>query len=119
MSHPTAPHLDAQSASLPASSLWSKSPIIGAVIGLLGLVGMFVTGSFHGEGLFAYLVAYLFFFSLAMGALFFVVIQHATRAGWSVVVRRLAEVLSMGFPVLLVLFAPIALGAHDLYHWTH
>jgi hypothetical protein len=80
---------------------------------------MFVTGSFHGEGLFAYLVAYLFFFSLAMGALFFVVIQHATRAGWSVVVRRLAEILSMGFPVLLVLFAPIALGAHDLYHWTH
>ena len=37
MSHPTAPHLDAQSASLPASSLWSKSPIIGAVIG--GVVG--------------------------------------------------------------------------------
>jgi hypothetical protein len=119
MSHPTAPHLDAQSASLPASSLWSKSPIIGALIGLLGLGGMFATGSFHGEGLFAYLVAYLFFFSLAMGALFFVVIQHATRAGWSVVIRRLAEILSMGFPVLLVLFAPIALGAHDLYHWTH
>lgn len=119
MAHSTAPTLDAQSTTLSASSLWSKLPIIGALIGLLGFGGMFATGSFHGEGLFAYLVAYLFFFSLAMGALFFVVIQHATRAGWSVVIRRLAEVLSMGFPVLLLLFIPIALGAHDLYHWTH
>ena len=66
MAHSTAPTLDAQSTTLSASSLWSKLPVIGALIGLLGFGGMFATGSFHGEGLFAYLVAYLFFFSLAM-----------------------------------------------------
>ena len=43
---------------------------------------------------FAYLVSFAFVLSLALGALFFVLLQHLTRAGWSVVVRRLAEALA-------------------------
>jgi len=38
------------------------------------------------------LVNWAFYLSLVLGALFFVLIQHLTRAGWSVVVRRMAEV---------------------------
>jgi hypothetical protein len=73
------------------------------------------------QALFSYLVAYMFTLSLALGGLFFTLVQHITRAGWSVVVRRIAENLAgLLFPWMLILFLPIALGMDTLYHhWTH
>jgi hypothetical protein len=68
---------------------------------------------------FSYLVGWSFCLSLAIGSLFFLLIQHLTKAHWSVVVRRLAEATVWSFPLLLVLGAPILFGMHDLYHWTH
>jgi hypothetical protein len=119
MAHAAATQIDAGSVTIPAASSWSKLPVVGVAAALIGLGGTFAMGGFHGDGAYAYLTAYLFFFSLAVGALFFVTIHHATRAGWSVVVRRLAEILAMTLPVLALLFVPIALASHDLYHWTH
>jgi hypothetical protein len=46
-------------------------------------------------------------------------LQHLTRAGWSVVVRRIPESMLAVFPALTVLFLPVILGLHDLYHWSH
>jgi len=51
--------------------------------------------------------------------LFFVIIQFLTRAGWSVVVRRLAENIMASLPIFALLFVPLLFGMHDLYHWTH
>jgi hypothetical protein len=55
----------------------------------------------------AYLVNFMYFLSIALGALFFVVLQHIVRAGWSVTVRRPAEILAATLPWLAVLFLPI------------
>jgi len=98
-----------------------------AVLGVIGIAASlaFAAASEHGWDRFfqAYLVGYAFLLSLSLGALFFVMIQHVTKAGWSVVVRRLGEVLSMNIPLLAVLFLPILLGIHldwhHLYHWVH
>jgi hypothetical protein len=49
----------------------------------------------------------MFFLSLALGGLLFVLIQHVTRAGWSVVVRRFAETTAMALPWLGILSLPI------------
>jgi hypothetical protein len=68
---------------------------------------------------FSYLVGWIFCVSLALGGLFFVMIQHLTRAKWSVVVRRFPEALIWSFPLLVVLGIPLLFGLHDLYHWTH
>ena len=48
-------------------------------------------------GMSAYLVAFIYSLTLAIGSLFFVIIQHLVRAGWSVVVRRVAELFMMLF----------------------
>jgi len=70
----------------------------------------------------AYLTAYCFVLSIALGGLFFVAVQHATRAGWSVTVRRLAELLAAPMPWLAVMFLPLLIpvlsGGHTLYEWT-
>ncbi len=67
----------------------------------------------------SYLIGWTFCLSVAVGGLFFVLIQHLTKAYWSVVIRRISEALIWSFPLLAVLSIPILLGMHDLYHWTH
>jgi hypothetical protein len=67
----------------------------------------------------AYLVSFVFFLSLALGALFFVLVQHVTRAGWSVSVRRLAEGVAPNvFLPMAFLAIPVLLGLDTLYPWT-
>lgn len=66
----------------------------------------------------AYLVNFCFFLSLSLGALFFVILQHLTKAGWSVVVRRIAEVIAGNLPLLALLFIPLLFGLSVLYPWA-
>lgn len=94
-------------------------------VGVLALVAS-LAGAFLGEGegkrhaFHAYLVAYMFTLSLALGSLFFVMVQHITRAGWSVTVRRIAEnAMGVLFPWMVILFIPIAIGGEHLFHWMH
>jgi len=65
-----------------------------------------------------YLVSFAFFLSISLGALFFVLLQHCTRAGWSIVVRRVAEAVAGNVWLMAVLAIPIVLGMDHLYHWT-
>jgi predicted secreted protein len=65
---------------------------------------------------FSYLTGFVWLATIGLGALFFVLIQHLTRAGWSVVPRRAMEWVTAVLPVALVLFAPIVLLSHDIYH---
>jgi hypothetical protein len=39
----------------------------------------------------SYLVSFFYFLSIALGGLFFAALQHVTKAGWSVNIRRLVE----------------------------
>jgi len=66
----------------------------------------------------SYLVAYAFFLTLTLGALFFVMLQHLTGAAWSVTMRRMAENTMVLVPLGAVLFVPIALGLPSLYEWA-
>lgn len=94
------------------------------VVGVAGLA-LAAFGGMSGEAaartrfFHAYLVAFMFFLSLALGALFFVLMAHLTRAGWSVTVRRVAEVVAASVAVLAVLALPILLWGMDaLYPWV-
>ena len=94
-----------------------------AAVGATGLVGAFALagGSEGGWARFypSYLVSFVFFLSLALGALFFVLVQHVTRSGWSVAVRRIAEGIAPNvcFPMAF-LAIPIFFGLRTLYPWT-
>src|SRR5208282_5666143 len=66
----------------------------------------------------AYLVAFVFYLTITLGALFFVLLHHLARAGWSVTLRRLAEALSGNVALMAILFLPIALDLRDIYPWA-
>jgi hypothetical protein len=96
--------------------------IICGTVAAIGIGGslLLAKGSEGGMGhlLETYLVSFAFFLSISLGALFFVLLQHCTRAGWSVVVRRVAEAVAGNVWLMAVLAIPIVLGMDHLYHWT-
>jgi hypothetical protein len=67
----------------------------------------------------SYLIAYAYAVSLAVGALIFLMTCHAMRAGWPVAIRRMTEAVVAVFPVLAILFIPLAFGLGTLYPWLH
>lgn len=66
---------------------------------------------------YSYLVAFMFFLSLCLGALFLVLLHHLFDASWSVTIRRFLEHMAFLLPVMAVLFLPIALLAPQIYPW--
>ncbi|MBK6515068.1 MAG: hypothetical protein IPM79_26675 [Polyangiaceae bacterium] len=94
---------------------WSK---IGYGLGALG-VAAFAAGMLGADQArfgAAYLVGFMFTTTIAVGALFFVVIQHLTKAGWSVAPRRIMEWLSQGLIASAVLFVPLVVMAPKIWH---
>ncbi|NLD69469.1 MAG: hypothetical protein GX644_11730 [Limnobacter sp.] len=97
----------------------TRNALLGvSVIALVAsIVPMLAEGEARRTALASYLTAYMFTLGTALGALFFVLIHHLTRAGWSVVVRRISENMAATlFPWLAVLFLPLAIWHHDVWH---
>jgi hypothetical protein len=97
--------------------------LAGAQLGLLAVGVVLVAAAWltAGEHFYvSYLVGYMGVLGICLGALFFVMLQHITRAGWSVVVRRVAENVAATLPVMLLLFVPILVGFDEIFHhWAH
>lgn len=90
---------------------------IGAVLAVIGLGISVGLGGGTPQFYFSWLVAYLYFLSIALGALFFVLVLAVSRAGWGVSLRRVVENVMATLPVFTLLFVPIWLGRHELYEW--
>src|SRR5450631_2793969 len=97
-------------------SLWSILPaVLMAVGGALCVAGAGIDLMEFG---FSWLVAFMFYLSLSLGALFLVMVHHLTDAAWSVGIRRFCEhIAALLFPWLAILFIPILLLAPKIYHW--
>ena len=93
----------------------------GLILAAIGAVLAFVCGFTAGMSptLFyhAYLVAFVFYLTITLGSLFFVLLHHLARAGWSVTLRRLAEALS-GNVVLMASCSADGLRLHEIYPWA-
>jgi len=95
-------------------------------LGVAALVGALVLARAEDGGYVrlqhAWLVASMFVLTVSLGALFFVILQHLVRAGWSVAVRRIAELVAANVVVTALLVAPLvvlaATGDGSLWPWA-
>ncbi|MBL4818395.1 MAG: hypothetical protein JKY15_04070 [Deltaproteobacteria bacterium] len=71
------------------------------------------------RSMYGYLFGFVSALTIPLGCMFFVLIQHLTRAGWSVLTRRVAEFGMAVVPIFAVLFIPIVVFGHDLFPWSH
>jgi len=100
-----------------------KSTLPGAMIffgGALTVAGAIASFSRnHGSEFgFAWLLAFMFYYSICLGALFMVMVHHLTDAGWSVGIRRFCEHLaSLLRGPLIVMFLPVGLLGPKIYSW--
>src|ERR1700752_1166878 len=109
-----------EQATIPPGHPWNRLPVIGAGAAVLGAVACAILGTANPKQFFfSWLVSFLFFQTLVLGALFFVLIQYAAQGGWGVVLRRIGETVFPITPVMALLFVPLLFGLHDLYEWTH
>jgi hypothetical protein len=108
-----------EQATIPAGHAWNRLPVVGAVLALLGVAVCAILGPGNPKQFyFSWLVSFLFFLTLALGALFFVLIQYAAQGGWGIVLRRIGETVFAMLPVMAILFVPVLFGLHALYSWT-
>ena len=105
-----------------ASTLAIGLLVVG-VVAILAALGLALTGA-DGQRRFyhAYLTNYAYVLSRALGGLFFVLVQHLVRSGWSVSVRRVAEAMASTLPFMGLLAIPLAVSVWankgELYPWA-
>ena len=95
---------------------WRKAPASLMIVGgVLAAIGARMSPTEFG---FSWLLAFMFFLCIALGALFLVMAHHLSDAGWSVATRRVCEHLgALLFPWLAILFVPVALFGKHIYSW--
>jgi hypothetical protein len=103
-------------------SIFTKAAAVGA-IGLAAAVGL---GSSAGDGFkrfsLSYTTAFMWVLALGLGGLFWVILQHLVNAHWSIVLRRVGELIAAQAPLLAVLALPIVvpifMGHSSIYLWS-
>ncbi len=90
--------------------------VAGGIAAVLCVIGGTIDGG--GQVFRSYLVAYLYWASASLGSVALLMINHVTGGAWGVAIRRFLEAMIRLFPVLALLFLPIALGLPHLYDWA-
>jgi len=97
---------------------WASAWKVFATIGFLGLLGAGAGFTMDARRFaFSWMFAYVTCLSIALGSIFFVLIQRLTSAHWSVTVRRTAEFFSYGILALIPLFIPVLISMGHLFPW--
>lgn len=125
MSSPAIAATPQQAARLVIPPIWHKLPMILVGLGGIGgLIGAF-TPSLTKQFGYSYLLAFMFFLSICIGAMLLTIIHHLFDANWSVATRRITEHVAFLLPVMAALFIPIALNAlfaspeNRIYAWMN
>lgn len=92
--------------------VWS---LVAALLGVIALfIGLLVEPS---RAWFAYLTAWTFGATVCIGALLLVMVAHASKGAWMLVVLRPAEAIVGTLPLFALLFVPICFGLRQIYPW--
>src|ERR1044071_4952908 len=101
----------------PNMSTFQRRALIAGIVLLGGLLGGALLDRLHM--LQAYLIGWTFWTGISVGSIALLMLQHLTGGGWGFVIRRSLEAATRVLPLMAILFVPILLGAHSIYHhWT-
>jgi hypothetical protein len=103
---------------IPAGSSWAGA---WKVVGGIGVAALAVAAYGYKVDPERFAYSYLFGLfvplSLALGALFFVMVLYITKASWGITVRRVAEMFMRPMPIFAVLVIPLVLLLPSLFPW--
>jgi hypothetical protein len=103
---------------IPAKSSWAGAWKIVGGIGVAALAAAAYGYKLDPERFaYSYLFGLFVPLSLALGALFFVMVLYITKASWGITVRRVAEMFMRPMPIFAVLVIPLVLMLPHLFPW--
>lgn len=89
------------------------------IVGVIGGAVCVVGAVFNPDQFFrSYLLGYVFWIGIALGCLAILMLQHMSGGAWGLVTRRLLEASTRTFPLLALLFLPVAFGVRSIYIWA-
>jgi hypothetical protein len=102
---------------------WQGGRRLTTLAGGAGVAGLVLTAigalAFDARrALFSYLVAFVYWLGITLGALILLGAFHASNARWPVVLRRFLEDVPQVLPLFAVLFVPIVAGMKLLFPWV-
>lgn len=103
---------------VPAPDL-GRLPLAALIVGLAG-AALCLLGALLSPAQFfrAYLVAYVFWWTIAVGCLGWATLYQLTGGMWGFTARPFFEAGAATLPLLALLFVPIAFGLGHIYEWT-
>ncbi len=88
--------------------------------GVLGIIGSAISFMQNRKDFFAsYLTVVAYFLAISLGSLFFVMVQHLARVGWSTTIRRLSETVAGNLMWMPLFFLPLVFGLNELFPWLN
>ncbi len=101
----------------PNATVWRVVAWIVIGLGLLTAIAgiIFVPGRTWP----ALLLSNIYLLSVTLAGTLFISIHFVANAGWSVVLRRVAEAMMASLPVVAILMLLLFFGRHELYPWSH
>jgi hypothetical protein len=66
---------------------------------------------------FSWLFAFIYFFTILIGCLFWIIVHHSTDSGWGILVRRQMENLAALLPWMALFFIPLFLLRNEIWNW--
>jgi hypothetical protein len=90
-----------------------------AVVGIAALLACAVGAAARPDQFFrSYLLAFVFWNGLAIGAMAVLMLQYMTGGAWGIAIRRELEAATRTLPLTAVAFLPLLFGLRRLYEWT-
>jgi hypothetical protein len=109
-------------------ALASKAPIMAGLGLVLTVVGLALAIGAKNPRIFfeSYLVAFMFWFGITLGAQFALMGHHVTGGGWGFLARRPLEAATRNWPIVIAMWVPIFVacllsssnGHAGLYEWA-
>src|SRR5262249_24398337 len=94
---------------------------IGAAATFVMALALLLYPDLREQALRSWLLGVIFWGGIGFGGLGILMLQYLTGGAWGVVVRRTVEAAARTWPMIALLFLPVAIGVltATVYQWTH
>ncbi len=96
----------------------SRPVIVALALGAIGLLAGVLIGTAGSTFFGAYLIAFLFWTGLSLGALVLLAVNHMAGGSWGALIRRPLEAMVAALPLTALFFVPLLFGIGALYPWA-
>src|SRR5436309_390388 len=95
----------------------ARALVVAGVAAVALIIGAFIGPNALDHALRAYLAGYVLWVGASLGCMALLMVNHLSAGKWGLIIRRILEAGAAQFPLMFILFIPIALGMNHLFSW--